>query len=227
MRMAIRYMAKKEAEEPRGENFLVRWKKPLRALSLVIALGGSLILMIFTFLIHDALDKTEKAITTNIENIQESLVDVEDSLAGVEAELDSANQTITQLEGSLEPLSDGLESAADALSEISGSLSLINIPTLGISIDTGELDEAADSLSDASANLGATDLGEHEENLFDLKGSVGRIRDGIASQRLELEETKKTIQDVMGLMKIANVLFFLVVVSMFFMLSLNSVAGLL
>ncbi len=220
-------MAKKKNEPESKDNWLVRWKKPLRALSLVIALGGSFVLMIFTFLIHDALDKTEQSVTKNIEGIQQSLVDVENALTGIESELDAADKTISDLDDSLSPLADGLESTADALSGISSSLGLLSISGLSLGIDTGDLDSAADSLKESSTELGSTDFEEHADNILDLKGSISEMKTNIAGQRAELGQTKKTVQEVMGLMKIANVLFFLVVISMFFMLSLNSIAGLL
>ena len=220
-------MAKKKQDAGSEENWLVRWKKPLRALSLVIALGGSFVLMVFTFLIHDALDKTEQSVTKNIEGIQQSLVDVENALTGIENELDSAEKTVGDLDDSLSPLSEGLDSAADALSGISDSLGILSIPGVSVGIDTSELDSAADSLKESSSELGSTDFEEHTENILDLKGSISQMKTNIGKQRTELGQTKKAIQEVMGLMKIANVLFFLVVISMFFMLSLNSVAGLL
>jgi uncharacterized protein YoxC len=148
-------MAKKKMEEPEPEgNWLLRWKKPLRALSLVIALGGSFILMIFTFLIHDALDKTEQSVTRNIEGIQQSLVDVENALSGIESELDAAQSTIGDLGDSLSPLSEGLDSTANALAGISDSLGLLSITGIPLGIDTSELDSAADSLKESSSELG-------------------------------------------------------------------------
>jgi peptidoglycan hydrolase CwlO-like protein len=209
------------------KSLLSDWKKPLRILALVIALVGSFILMIFTFLIHDALDKTEQSMIRNVDGIQATLVDVENTLTGVENELDAAENTVGKLDNSLEPLSEGLNSTADALAEVSDSLALVSIPGIGINIDTGKLDEAADSLTEASEGLEATGFDEHKENILDLKGALAQIKDDITAQRIQLGDTKRTIEEVIGLMKIANVLFFLVVVSMFFMLSLNSVAGML
>ncbi len=220
-------MAKEKKEPKKKDNWISRWKKPLRALSLVIALTGSFILMIFTFLIHDALDKTEQSITGNIEGIQQSLVDVEKTLGGIENELDAADKTIGDLDDSLSPLSDGLSSTADALIGISDSLSILSIPGISIGIDTSELDSAADSLKESSSEFDSTNFDEHKKNIFDLKDSISQMKTDIETQRSELGQTKKTVQDVMGLMKIANLLFFLVVISMFFMLSLNSIAGLL
>ena len=53
------------------------------------------------------------------------------------------------------------------------------------------------------------------------------MRDGIASQRDTLSQTKQSVEDVFGLMKIANLLFLLVIISMFSILSINSIAGLI
>ncbi len=209
------------------ENPLKDFKKPLRALSLVIAIGGSLILLIFTFMINDALDKTQVSVTSTIDGVSESLSDVENVLVYFEEELDTTNRTIDELEGSFEPLAEGLSSTADALEGMAGTLAAFSLPGLSLGGAAAELEGAADSLDEAAAGLEQTGFDEHKANIADLKGIVDDTKEDIASQRKALDDTKKSVEDIFGLMKMANVMFFLVVISMFVILSINSLAGLI
>ena len=62
--------------------------------------------------------------------------------------------------------------------------------------------------------------------MVDLKENLKSVKDSLKDQREALGETKKSVEDIFELAKLANIMFFFVIVSMFVILILNSVAGL-
>jgi methyl-accepting chemotaxis protein len=205
------------------------WKKLLYSASIGIAFIGCFILLIFTFLINDALDKTRNAVLGNIDGLDSSMRGVESALAAAEKELNTTNSTLEGLEKSFGPLSSSLGSTADALEGTAKTISLLELISPGISSYTSDLRDAASSLKTSASSLNSTALSfeDHKTNLGDLKKSMGDIRNSVSSQRKTISETRKTLDDVFGLIRIANILFFFVVISMFVILILDSAAGMI
>jgi chromosome segregation ATPase len=214
---------KKEADK------LHSLKKPLRVLSLGIALIGLFVLLVFSIMINDAMDKIRDSILSNLETTRQSMIELEEAFGTLEEGLDSAGDAIDSLGGSIDPLSSGLGSAGDALDSIGGSLSLLSLLGVDFSGAKAELDEASSSLKDAATELQntSTTFQEQKSTLSGLKEDLGEIKDGVRGQREAIGQTKKDVEDVFGLVKLANIMFFLVIASMFSILILNSVAGLI
>jgi len=203
------------------------WKKILRGVALVFALAGSLVLLIFTFMINDALDKTEKSVVSNIEGIQGTLMDVENAVEEADQQLNATAQTIDDLSQSFEPIATGLDSTGNALVGVSQTLAGINLLGVNLGSQAAELEDAANSMFTASDSLGDTNFDEQAENIGEFQLSLQGIKDDIRMQRQTLDDTKKSVQEVIGLVKIANVLLFFVIISMFIILILDSAAGLI
>jgi len=215
------------ANEEKGEK-LSGLKRPLRMLSLGIALIGLFVLLVFSIMINDAMDKVRDSILSNLETTRQSMIELEEAFGTLEDGLDSADDAIDSLDESVAPLSSGLESAGDALDSIGGSLSLLSLVGVDFSGARGELSQASSSLKDAAAGLQNTSASfeEQKSTLSGLKEDLGQIKDGVRSQREAIGQTERDVEDIFGLAKLANVMFFLVIASMFSILILNSVAGL-
>lgn len=200
-------------------------KRAIRFLSLIVAFGGSFILLIFTFMINDALDKIERTTISNIEAIEGTLFELVSTLETVKTEIDSTNATIDNLQKSFEPISNGLSSAGDSLLGIAETMSTISFFNLENEAD--KLEEAGNSMLEASKKIQLTNFEEHNTNFVEISNSIEGIKNSIEKQRIELLGTKKTIKETITLAKIANILLFFVIIAMFVVLSLNSAAGLI
>jgi hypothetical protein len=108
------------------------------------------------------------------------------------------------------------------------TLSQISIPGLSISQYGTRLSSSGDDILNGSAQLRALgDLSQHKENLNVLSAAVGSIHDDLESQKQKVAQTEQSISDVIGLMKLANMLVFVMFLAMFGVLILNSAAGIL
>lgn len=211
-----------EAEEPH-----TGWKKLLYGASIMVSLGGSFLLLIFTFLINDALDRTQAAVTSNILDVQNELSALELALFSAESSLDGLNATIAGLADSMVPLSAGLGSTADSLGGLAGTLS--SIPLIGNIPAVGQLRDGGASLKQSATGLNTTaaTFAGQAAQLSDLKARIGDIRGGVSAQKQTLAKTLTAMNEIFGLIKVANLLFFIVVLCMFLMLVMNSAAGII
>ncbi|MBU0532480.1 hypothetical protein KKB44_03230 [Candidatus Micrarchaeota archaeon] len=218
-------MAKKKSEE--DEFKLEHLKKPLRAASLAIAFIGCFILLVLVFIINDAMDKTKNSLLNNLEEARQNMIEMEETLETLEGGLNSTDTALESLQESIEPLSEGLQSTADALNSTGEILS--GIEGLGVDMPEEEYMEAAESLKESAQELNETvsAFEEQKTTVNELGEDIGDIKDGVQSQRETLGQTKKSVEDVFELMKLANIFLFFVVVSMFGILILNSIAGLI
>jgi chromosome segregation ATPase len=205
------------------------WKKLLYSASIAISLIGCFVLFVFSLIINDALDKTRSAVLGNIDGLDASMRDVEGALMAAEKELNTTNATLEGLEGAFDPLANSLSSTADALDGTASTISLLELVSPGISSYTSDLKDAAGSLrqSAGSLNSSALSFDDHKANLGELKSSISGIRQSVSSQRSTISQTRAALDEVFGLIGIANILFFFVVISMFVVLILDSAAGMI
>lgn len=203
-------------------------QRPLRAVSLAIALVGLFVLLIFSIIINDAMDKTRDSLLSNFEEIKGSLLDIENSLTTLGEGLNSANETIGALEESIVPLSYGLEATGDALESTGDALTVLELLGGDAAAIKYEFDSAAMSMKSSAQKLNesSTAFEEQRITLTQLQDDIDEMKGGISAQRQSIGKTKSSFEEVFSLMKIANVLFFLVIASMFVILILNSIAGL-
>jgi len=221
-------MGKEKEKEAEGGFNLTSLRKPLRGLSLAIGLIGLFVLLIFSFMINDGLDRTEKSILNNLEETRQNLIEIEETLGTLEEGMDSADNAIETLQNSTGPLSEGLRTTGDALEVTAVALSVLDMVGVDIFGATEKFGDAAQSMKSSADELSeaADAFKKQKTTLRTLKQDLARIKQGIASQRETLGETKAAVEDVFSLARLANIFFFFVIASMFVMLMLNSVAGL-
>ncbi len=203
------------------------WKKLLYGVSIAIALCGSVILIAFTFLLNDAIDKTRDLTLTNVHEVQDDFTALDGALSSAEDELDVVNSTLSGLQGTFTPLESGLRKTGDAIGGMADAISAV--PLIGQTVPLGDLKAASASMKDAAAKLNDTSatFEQHKAGMSSLKDKVEGIRQSVSDQRATLDQTATSLADIFGLIKLANFLFFLVVISMFIMLVIDSAAGLL
>lgn len=202
-------------------------KKLAYGASILIALGGSVLLLIFTFLINDALDRTQALVQQNIADLDRDLLAIQGALEGAESELATANETLAGLGDSLLPLAQGLAETGSSVGGVADAMG--SIPLMGQMPQLSGLRSASASLRDSSAKLNATAaiFSRHQENVAGMLAKTGELRASVSMQRATLAQTTAAMREIFGLVKIANLLFFVVVISMFAMLVMNSAAGLI
>jgi hypothetical protein len=203
------------------------WKRILLGISLLVSLTGSFALLIFTFMINDALDKTESLCLQNIDGVVNDIRGIEGALTSAETEIGGMNATVSELQSSLLPLADGLEMTGNSTASIAASIS--SLPGIGANIPTSGLTDAAASLEEAGAKLKQSISGMdiHKQGIADLVEGVDSIKDSLKGQEATLAEARSSLEDVFGLVKIGNFLFFIVVLCVFTANGMNSIAGLL
>lgn len=219
-------MAKKKADGA-GEDGLQGWKKLLYGASILVSLGGSFLLLIFTFLINDAIDRTQATVDANIAAIEGELSSLELALFSAEGSISGINETMAGLTDSIAPLGAGLDSTGNSLGGMADAIS--SIPLIGNIPAVGGLRSGGMSLKESAAGLGNVTAAFRAQTaqLSELRSRIGDIRDGVSAQKRALGDTKKSLDDVFGLVKVANLLFFIVVICMFLMLVMNSAAGMM
>ena len=222
-------MAKEERpEEERAMEDLRSLKKPTYVLAMFFSAVGIFIALILAFVINDALDKTQASINANLDGISLMLTDAENSAGTLDSEVSALNATFDELNGSVSSLSDGMSGTGQTLKQFGATLSQITIPGLGISQYGTQLSASGDDILNGAANLRQVgELSQHRENLADLSASVTLIKADLAGQRGKVAQTKQSISDVIGLIKIADILIFVMFATMFGVLILNSAAGIL
>lgn len=203
------------------------WKKALYGASILISFGGSLVLLAFTFLLNDAMDKARDLVLANVQAVQGELESLEGTLAAAEAEVGTVDATLDGLEATLVPLESGLSKTGTSIGGFADTVAMM--PLVGGSMPVGDLRNASASMAEAASRLNQTvaTFGEHKANMDGLKAGIEDVRLSVAGQKAALAQTGKALGDIFGLMKVANFLFFLVVICMFSMLVINSAAGLL
>lgn len=206
---------------------LIFWKKILYAISILIVLAGSLCLLVFTFIINDTLDKTQFALVSNVDAIQNDLSSLDLVLSNAETEFNRTNTTLESMQISILSLSNGLNKTGKTFDSLASSLS--SIPIIGSTIPSGDIQNASSSLIGSANELAtvASQFDGHKTGVSDITLSLGGLRGSISSQMAGLQQTKKSVLDIFGLMKLANFLFFIVVVCMFGTITINSVAGII
>lgn len=216
-----------EKADTAGTEPAVDWKRILSGISILVSLIGAFGLLIFAFMINDALDKTESLTLQNIDGLMADLRSMEGALTSAETEISGMNATVSGLQSSLIPLADGLEMTGNSTADIAGAIS--SLPGIGASIPTSDLTDAAANLKQAGTKLRQTVSGMdiHKQGIADLVDSVDSIKDSLKDQETTLAETRSSLEDVFGLMKIGNILFFIVVLCVFVAIGMNSVAGLM
>ena len=211
----------------KGTDAQAGWKKLLYGASIAIALGGSLVLIVFTFLLNDAIDKTRDLVLANLQDVRNDLTTLGGALSSAEDELGVVNTTMTDLQGSFVPLENGLHKTGDSINELADTAS--QVPFIGQTVPVTDLRNASASMEDAAAKLNQTaaTFEQHKAKMDELRGSVDAIRQSVSAQESALDQSAASIASIFGLVKIANFLFFIVVISMFVMLVIDSAAGLL
>jgi len=217
----------REEEEPEGDG-LKQLKKPTYAISVFFSLAGIFVALVLAFVINDALDETQSSINANLDGISAMLTDAENTASTLESEVSALDDTFNGLNGSISSLSEGLGGTGMTLKQFGNTLSQVSIPGLGLSQYGEALSASGDDILNGSARLKQVgELAEHRQNLEGLKSSAGSIRADLAGQRAKVAQTKQSISDVIGLIKLADFLVFVMFVTMFGVLILNSAAGIL
>jgi methyl-accepting chemotaxis protein len=217
----------KTRQMPEGDFSLRHLKKPVYAGSLLLSALGILVALVLAFVINDALDKMQASVNTNMDGIAALLDDTGQTVSVMDAELGSLNTTFDDINASVSSLSAGMNGTGATLKQVGASISQVSlIPGLG-QYGT-ELADSGDQIIAGAAKLGqAGGLAGHRENLAQLRASVGAIGADLANQRAKVADAKQSISDAIGLIKLANILVFVMFVTMFAVLMLNSAAGIL
>jgi septal ring factor EnvC (AmiA/AmiB activator) len=204
-----------------------KWKKALYGASIAISFCGSLVLLAFTFLLNDALDKTRDLVLENVAGVQKDLESLEGALATAETEVASMNATLGGLKGAFVPLENGLRRTGSSLGDFANTAAMM--PFIGEAVPVAELRAASASMAESADKLNETldTFDAHTRGIGELGAKIGEIRMTVSGQMAALAQTQTALGDVFGLVKVANFLFFIVVISMFSMLVINSAAGLL
>jgi methyl-accepting chemotaxis protein len=218
---------KRESEKEESTE-LKQLKRPTYAIAMFLSFVGIVIALILAFVINDALDKTETAISANFDGIISLMSDVEKSIGAVEGEIVAMNSTFADVDKSVSQLSDGISGTGSTIKGFGNTLSQISFPGFSLAQYGDNLTASGDDLIEGADELKKVgQLTEHKDKLGELDAAIKEIRDEIKKQRTKIFQTKKAISDVIGLIKLANILVFVMFMIMFGVLILNSAAGIL
>ncbi len=221
-------MPKKGSDPEEEDGFrLSHLKKPTYAVGMALSGLGILIALVLAFVINDALDKMQTSINTNIDGISALLDDTGQTVSSLDSEIGSMNATFADINSSVNSLSEGMNGTGLTMQQFGASISQITIIP-GMSQYGAQLTSSGDQIIQGAQQLQqAGSLADHWGNLTGLKASVDSINADIANERASLADAKQSISDVIGLVKLANILVFVMFVVMFGVLILNSAAGIL
>jgi hypothetical protein len=159
--------------------------------------------------------------------VQADLQSLEAALATAESEVAAVNATFDGLKGAFVPLESGLRRTGGSLGDFADTAAMM--PFIGEAVPVAELRAASASMTESADRLNETvgTFDAHTRGIGELGAKIGEIRMTVSGQMATLAQTQTALGDIFGLVKVANFLFFIVVISMFSMLVINSAAGLL
>lgn len=206
---------------------LAKLKKPIYALSLAIGLLGIFIAMIIAFVVNNSLDKTEYAISKSMDGAALIILNTETTLLSVENEVGTTNKSIAKIKASTAELSSGLKGTGTAISGFSDTLSLLSIAGAGFASSATTLKNSSQSLINTATSLEnlSKNLDEHQTNMGDIQKNIGKTRNELETQRKQMGQIKTTVTGIIGGIKLANLLLFVMFLAMFGILITNSIAG--
>ncbi|GEM_PF-2384774 len=219
----------KELSQSEGSESVGLDKKMIKKIfygSQILITGVALLIVFLMFFVAwDFTDKIEKTIRNSMEGLCETFTAVESTFNDIEEEAGVLENTIVSVNSSLFYLSSGLEKTADSLEETSNKLRLLR--NYGIDIGSEFTASAAD-LRNSSVYLIQTTSGlsTHREKISDIRSDIGRIKEGVSSQKQTICN-KKNINDIFSSLRLTLVILFLLAVAFVVVLFLNSAAGVL
>lgn len=207
---------------------LKQLKKPTYGISVFFSIGGMMVALVLAFLINDALDKTQNAIGSNLQSIDRLLLDVGESASALQAEVLSLNTTFDDLNDSVSTLAGGIEGTGKAVKGFGDMVTQLGPLASSLSGYSANLTASGDALINGSAGLRKVgELAGERKGISDLSSSLEKIENDLNRQRASVSETGDAIVSIIGTMKLANILVFVMFIIMFSVLFLNSAAGIL
>jgi hypothetical protein len=204
-------------------------KKPIRILSLFFGFSGILISLIVTFLVNDALGKTEQMLLSNLDGVYSLLINVQGSVTSVESEVSTAANTIDDVNKSINSLALGVEQTSGAIGYLASSINQVSLVGLVLGDVGPKLNGSAEYMLNSSKSLKSisSSTSEHKQNILNLRSSLTRVKNDISTEAQKVQASKTQLSSVFGTLKLANIVLFVMFFILFLVLILNSIAGLL
>jgi len=204
-------------------------KKPIFWISIIIGFGGIFLAIVLAIIVNGVLDSAEKAVMPQLDALGGVIKNIEDSVQMVADSSGDASMTVTDLKTSTSALQTGIKTAADSMSEFGNTLKGINFGVISLASYGTQIAGAGAELEIASNSLAnvSNDLESHKKSISDLKTSIEELKTSITVQKSTLAKAKSEITNMFSGLRLANIIVAVLFISMFFVLLLNALGGLL
>lgn len=234
-------MAKTEENDPKKEkdpeqneelislDYLKSLKKPIYGISIFLGLIGIFITLIIALVANGIIDEGEKVVVVQLDAALGTINSIENTFASVSEASDGINTTVSDTKIAMDSLKTGVGSTGESLKSFGNALKTISLGIIGLSSYGTQISDAGDSLLDAATNMETieNDLEETKKSTEDIKIQVQEIKNSINQQGKVLSKSKENVVAIFEGLKMANILFAIMLIVMFVVLILNALGGIL
>lgn len=207
-----------------GKKKVMLTKKIINSIALLVGLFGVCLTFIFGFILYGVIDGGEKVTLTQMDHLIVSIQEMEQSIGNIKDETANTEVTLTEFAEALQGFSESMEGIAEfveAFEAVSDALGM-GVLVGDMSGTSDSLLETADSLSTLSENFEA-----HGETIGNLGENMDDLKNNMKQQKENLIVGKSTVEQMFGGLKLSILLLVLILLSMFGVLIMVSVARLL
>ncbi len=220
---------KKNSEELVSLEMLKALKKPIYGVSILIGIIGIFVTLVIALIANGILDEGEKVVVLQLDATLGTINSIEDTFSSISDASEGINTTVSDTKEAMSSLKDGIELTGTGLKGFGGVLKTISLGVAGLSSYGTQISDAGDSLSDAATKMESIekDLEETSKSTEDIKLQINGIKDSVNQQGKVLSKSKDDILSIFEGLKMANILFAVMLLMMFSVLILNALGGLL
>ncbi len=216
-------------EELISVEMLKSLKKPIFGLSILIGIIGIFVTMVIALVANGVIEEGEKVVVLQLDAALGTIDSVEDTFSSISDASEGINTTVSDTKAAMTALKEGIGTTGTSLKSFGGVLKTISLGVVGLSSYGTQISDAGDELTEAAAEMEniEKDLEETKKSTENIKLQINDIKNSIKEQGKVLGKSKSDIISIFEGLKMANILFAIMLLMMFSVLILNAIGGIL
>jgi|GEM_PF-6992501 hypothetical protein len=204
-------------------------KKPIYGISLLLGLIGIFLTIIIAIVANGILEEGERTIVLQMNAAIGTIDSVESTVASVSEASGNINTTVSDTKAAIGSMKTGIGLTGTSLTSFGSAMKTISFGVVGLSSYGDQVTEAGAALTDAAEKMETveSDLEETAESTAEIKTQIIGIKESIDAQGDVLKNAKSDVISIFGSLKMANILFAVMLMLMFSVLIMNSLGGFL
>lgn len=216
-------------EEMLSLEMLKSLKKPIFGLSILIGIIGIFVTLVIAFVANGVIEEGEKVVVLQLNAALGTIDSIENTFASISDASEGINTTVSDTKAAMASLKEGIGTTGSSLKSFGGVLKTISLGVVGLSSYGTQISDAGDALTEAATEMETVeaDLEETKKSAEDIKLQINDIKNSIKEQGNVLGKSKSDIISIFEGLKMANILFAIMLLMMFSVLILNAIGGIL